>query len=176
MVQHRAHPGFGRGSRRPVRSALPRHRRHPALCRAVPSDLARGGALDRMEEGGGHPVDAEDAAAFLRPFAHRVRPLHPRAVKLLFSSHDEGRCPFPPWVPASKRVIRAEPAAALIAAQHKLTAFFPATRENTGKNSVCAQNVRNSSKIDPANQMLISSFPMRLAGKEFSLPGMPAGK
>src|SRR5260370_38987967 len=64
----------------------------------------------------------------------------------------------------------------LISAQPKLTAFFPATRENTGKNSVCAQNVGTSLKIDPCNQVLISSFPMRLAGKEFSLPGMPAGK
>ena len=43
-------------------------------------DLARGRALGRMEEGGGHPLDAENAAAFPRPFAHRVPPLHPRAV------------------------------------------------------------------------------------------------
>jgi hypothetical protein len=64
----------------------------------------------------------------------------------------------------------------LITAQPKLMAFFPATRVNTGKNLVCAQNVRNPSQIDPYNQVLISSFPMRLAGKEFSLPGMPAGK
>src|SRR6266404_9249359 len=54
--------------------------------------------------------------------------------------------------------------------------IFPAARENTGKNPFGAQNRRNSSKIDPYNQVLISSFPMRLAGKKSSLPDMPAGK
>jgi hypothetical protein len=54
--------------------------------------------------------------------------------------------------------------------------IFPAARENTGKNPFGAQNHRDTSKIDPYNQVLISSFPMRLAGKKSSLPGMPAGK
>jgi hypothetical protein len=44
---------------------------------------------------------------------------------------------------------------------------FPATRENTGKNPVGARNRRNSSQIDPYNQVLASSFPVRLAGKNF---------
>jgi hypothetical protein len=54
--------------------------------------------------------------------------------------------------------------------------IFPAGWENQGKNLFEAQNRRNSSQIDPYNQSLTSTFPMRLAGKNFSLPRMPAGK
>ncbi len=77
-----------------------------------------------------------------------------------------------PGLQACNPIGAQSPPLPLIAAQAQADGIFPC---HTGKNSVCAQNVRNSLKIDPCNQMLISSFPMRLAGKEFSLPGMPAG-
>jgi hypothetical protein len=46
---------------------------------------------------------------------------------------------------------------------------------HTGKNPFGAQNRRNSSQIDPCNQVLTGSFPMRLAGKKFSLPDRRQG-
>src|SRR5271155_764369 len=92
MVQHRAHSGPGLGAGHVVRPALPWPRRHAALRGSLPSDLVRCRALGRMEEGGGHPVDAENAAAFPRPFAHRVPPLHARAIAPTLTSRvgDEG--------------------------------------------------------------------------------------
>ena len=93
-----------------------------------------------------------------------------RPAKAGVPGNHRSNCPL--WIPAFKRVIQSA-RADLGAAQ--ADGIFPATRENTGRNSVCAQNVRNSSQIDPCNQVLIIAFPMRLAGKEFSLPGMPAG-
>jgi hypothetical protein len=53
--------------------------------------------------------------------------------------------------------------------------IFAAARENTGKNPFGAQNRRNSSQIDPYNQVLTSSFPVRVAGKKFSLPESQQG-
>jgi hypothetical protein len=81
-------------------------------------------------------------------------------------------------MPAKKRVIQSarKPSAAPYLGTAQSDGIFPATQENTGKNPIGAQNRRGSSQIDPCNQVLISAFPMRLAGKEFSLPRMPAGK
>jgi hypothetical protein len=77
-----------------------------------------------------------------------------------------------------ERVIQSarKPSAAPCLGTAQADGIFPAARENTGKNPVGAQNRPGSSQIDPSNQVLIGSFPMRLAGKECSLPRMPAGK
>ena len=66
-----------------------------------------------------------------------------------------------------KRVIQSArtPSAAPYPGAAQGDGIFPATRENTGKNPVGARNRRNSSQIDPCNQVLISSFPMHRAGK-----------
>jgi hypothetical protein len=53
--------------------------------------------------------------------------------------------------------------------------LFPATQGKHGKKFVWAQNRQNSSQIDPCNQALIRSFPLRLAGRKFSLPGCRQG-
>jgi hypothetical protein len=52
--------------------------------------------------------------------------------------------------------------------------IFSATQGKHGKNSFEAQNRRNSSQIDPCNQVLIGSFPMVLAGK--NIPCQHAGR
>jgi hypothetical protein len=77
-----------------------------------------------------------------------------------------------------KRVIQParKPSAAPCLGTAHADGIFPAARENTGKNPVGAQNHRGSSQIDPSNQVLIGAFPMRLAGKDFSLRRLPAGK
>src|SRR6516164_9594680 len=96
MVQYRAHPGLGLGSRRLVRTPLPRHRRHAALCCALSPDFARGAALGRVEESSRHPVDAENASAFPRYVAYRVPPLQARAVEQPFSQ-EPLVCMTPRW-------------------------------------------------------------------------------
>ena len=68
------------GARHLVRSPLPRHRRHPALCGALPFCVARSSELGRMAQGGGHSLDPATAAAFPRRGALRLPPLPARRI------------------------------------------------------------------------------------------------
>src|SRR6266702_3205439 len=65
--------------------ALPRHRCDAALCRALPLCRARRNSLGGLENRRQHTVDREDAAAFPRPSALRVRALQPRPIERCLS-------------------------------------------------------------------------------------------
>ena len=71
------------GARHLVRSPLPRHRRHPALCGALPFCFARSAELGRMAQGGGDSLDPASAAAFPRHGALRLPPLPARRIGLI---------------------------------------------------------------------------------------------
>ena len=57
-----------------------RHRRHPALCGALPFCVARSSELGRMAQGGGHSLDPATAAAFPRRGALRLPLLPARRI------------------------------------------------------------------------------------------------
>jgi len=70
--QHRAHPGARRCAGDIVRPPLPRHRRDPALCRALSPGFARRDQLGGVEDRRRDAVDRTHAAAFPRPDALRL--------------------------------------------------------------------------------------------------------
>jgi hypothetical protein len=56
------------------------------------SECPRGGPFCRVAQGGGHPVDAEAAAAFPRHAAHRMPAPHPRRVTKAGSLREAMNC------------------------------------------------------------------------------------